>query len=205
MSRKPLPLRIRFALLFAVITCVATLQGCGTQQPMLDQANHGAALSMSLQTEMANFRATQAVVAQQRLDSVRRQLASMASYQTESEFDEQVKKAAGTATTNQLYTDLRTLADSRISDEKQLEQQLQQIDADLAKMLSPLPDTAQALGTTQKALAVMGDELPVKDRIDTVARFAKGIKDSIEANKEKIEAAKESTPNTPVQVPLAVE
>lgn len=198
MSRRPFPPRIRFALMFTCATCVATLQGCGTPQPLLDQANHGATLSMSLQTEMTNFRATQAVIAQQRLDSVRRQLASMSTYQVESDFDERVKKVAGTATT-QLYTELRTLADSRIADEKLLEQQLQQIDVDLAKLLSPLPDTTQALGTTQKALAVMGEELSAKDRFDSVASFANEIKAGIEDNKVKIEAAKASTPTAPVQ------
>lgn len=188
----------RLALMLACTTCIATMQGCGTPQPLLDQANHGAALSISLQTEMANFRATQAAIAQQRLNSVRRQLASMSTYQSESDFDERVKKAASTATT-QLYTELRTLADSRIEDEKVMTEQSQQVDADLAKLLSPLPDTTQALGNTQKALAVIGEELSARDRMDSAADFAKQIKAGIEDNKAKIEAAKAATTTAPVQ------
>lgn len=197
-SRRP-----RFATLMAGTVCVAMLQGCSTPQALLDQANNGATLALSLQTEMVNFRATQADVAQHRLDSVRRQLASLSTYQVESDFDERLKKAAGTATTTQLYTDLRTLADSRGADEKLLAQQLAQIDADLAKVLSPLPDTAQALGSTQKALAVLGDELSAQDRIKATTNFAKLIKAGIDDNKKKIEAAKAGTPPAPVQPPVA--
>lgn len=190
--------RNRLALMLACATCIATMPGCGTPQPLLNQANHGAALSISLQTEMANFRAAQSAIAQQRLNSVRRQLASMSTYQSESDFDERVKKAAGTATT-QLYTELRTLADSRIEDEKVMAQQSQRVDADIAKLLSPLPDITQALGNTQKALAVIGEELSARDRMDSAADFAKQIKAGIEDNKAKIEAAKAATTTAPAQ------
>lgn len=189
-----LPCALGFLLLIAGIT---TLQGCNTPQALLDQANQGASLSLSLQTEMANFRAVQAAIAQQRLDSIRTQLSSIATLQSETDFEERLRKAAGTATTAALYSELRTLTDSRMADEKQLQQQLLQIDTDLAKLTSPLPDTAQALGNTQKALAVMGDELPVKSRLDAVAQFAGDIKKSIEDNKEKIEAAKGNSPEPP--------
>lgn len=203
MIRRPASRRARIATLWACTACVAALQGCSTPQALLDQANNGATLAMSLQTEMMNFRATQARIAQHRLDSVRRQLASLSTYQVESDFDERLKKVAGTATTTQLYTDLRTLADSRGADEKLLAQHLAQIDADLSKVLSPLPDTAQALGSTQKALAVLGEELSAQDRIKATANFAKVIKAGIEDNKKKIAAASAGTPPAPVQPPAA--
>ena len=203
MTLKPVSGRTRFALLLIGTVCVAVAPGCSTPQALLDQANHGATLAMSLQTEMTNFRAVQADVAQHRLDSVRRQLASLASYQIESDFDERLNKLAGTATTTQLYTDLRSLADSRGADEQLLAQQLAQIDADLAAMWLPLPDTAQGLATTQKALAVLGDELSVSDRVKVTSSFARQIKAGIEDNRKKIEAAQANTSPAPVQPPAA--
>ena len=203
MMLRPVARRTRLTTLLAGTVCVVALQGCSTPQALLDQANHGATLAMSLQTEMANFRAVQADVAQHRLDSVRRQLASLSSYQIESDFDKRLKTLAGTATTERLYTDLRTLADSRGADEQLLAQQLAQIDADLATMLAPLPDTTQALGATQRALAVLGDELSAQDRIKATANFAKRIKAGIDDNTKRIKASKADTPPAPVQPPAA--
>lgn len=180
------------------------LGACSTPQPLLDQANNGAALAMSLQVEMANFRATQAEVSAQRLDSIRRQLASLATYQVESDFDDRVRRLAGSAGSQQLYTDLRALADSRGADERLLSKQLADIDADLAKVLAPLPDTAQALGGTQKALAVLGEELSANDRLAAVSGFARTIKAAIDDNREKIEAAKQASAAAPVQPPAPV-
>lgn len=190
------PFRIAASLTFMII-----LGGCSTPQPLLDQANNGATLAMSLQAEMANFRATQADISQQRLEAIRRQLASLASYQIESDFDDRLKKLAGDTASAQLYAELRSLADSRGTDEKLLIQKLAAIDADLAKVLAPIPDTTQALGTTQKSLAVLGEELSPKDRIAAVSAFAKKIKAAIDDNKKKIEAAKQGTPEAPVQAP----
>lgn len=176
-----------------------SLGACSTPQPLLDQANNGATLTMSLQTELATFRATQSDVSQQRLDSIRRQLASLATYQVEADFDDRLRRLAGTASSQQLYNDLRTLADSRGTDERALALQLAQIDADLAKVLAPLPDTAQSLAATQKALSALGEELAPKDRVSAVSSFARTVKAAIDDNRQKIEAARQATPVAPVQ------
>jgi hypothetical protein len=194
---------IRACAFLAALGSVVWLQGCSTPQPLLDQANNGAMLTMSLQAEMDRFRSVRSEIAQHRLDSIRRQLTSLSTYQIESDFDERVKKAAGTATTTQLYTDLRTLADSRVADEKLLAQQMEQVDTELGKVLAPLPDTVNALQATQKTLAVMGEELSMTDRLSTVASFSKDIKAGIEDNKKKIDDAKKETAIAPVQPPSA--
>lgn len=185
----------------AGVLMALSLGACSTPQPLLDQANHGAALAMSLQVEMDNFRFTQSEISAQRLDSIRRQLTSLASHRVESDFDARVGRLAGTAGSEQLYIDLRTLADSRGADQRLLSQQLADLDAELAKVLAPLPDTAQALGTTQKALAVLGEELPMKDRLAAVGGFARMIRATIDDNRKKIEAAKQTTAVAPVQPP----
>lgn len=186
------------ALLLAALSLV--LGGCSTPQPLLDQANHGATLTLALQAELAAFRGTQAEIAQQRLDSIRRQLASLATYQVESDFDDRLRRLAGGGAQT-LYADLRTLADSRGGHEAALAKQLADIDADLAKLLAPLPDTAQGLAATQKALAVLGEELSSKDRLAAASRFARTIKAAIDDQRDKIDAARQATPPTPVQAP----
>ncbi|MDP1899447.1 MAG: hypothetical protein Q8K96_03200 [Rubrivivax sp.] len=175
------------------------LGACSTPQPLLDQANNGATLAMSLQTELAAFRVTQSDISQQRLDTIRRQLASLATYQVESDFDDRIRRLAGTAASQQLYNDLRTLADSRGTDERALAKQLADIDSDLAKVLAPLPDTAQGLAATQKALALLGEELSPKDRVAAISSFARTVKTAIDDNRQKIEAVRQATPAAPVQ------
>lgn len=201
MTKHSFSIKVRSFAIPACLAATTVLVGCATPQPLLDQANNGAALTMLLQAEMNQFRAVQGDIAQQRIESVRRQLTSLATYQGNADFDERVKKAAGATATNQLYADLRMLADSRGADEKSLAQQLLQIDADLKKVLTPLPDVGNALETTQKKLAVMGEELSAEDRIKVVSSFAKEIKAGIDDNKKKIEAAKASTATAPVQSP----
>jgi hypothetical protein len=154
---------------------------------------------MSLQTELAAFRATQSDISQQRLNSIRQQLASLATYQVEADFDDRIRRLTGTASSQQLYNELRTLADSRGTDERALALQLAQIDADLGKVLAPLPDTAQSLAATQRALSALGEELAPKDRVSAVSSFARTVKAAIDDNRQKIEAARQATPAAPVQ------
>jgi DNA repair exonuclease SbcCD ATPase subunit len=180
-------------------TLALALGACSTPQPLLDQANNGATLAMSLETELAAFRATQSDISQQRLDSMRRQLASLATYQVEADFDDRIRRLTGTAGSQQLYTDLRALADSLGTDERALARQLAEIDADLAKVLAPLPDMAQSLAATQKALSALGEELSPKDRVAAVSSFARTVKTAIDDNRQRIEAAKQATPAAPVQ------
>ena len=175
------------------------LGACSTPQPLLDQANNGATLAMSLQTELAAFRATQSDISQQRLDSIRRQLASLATYPVAADFDDRIRRLAGPAGSQQIYADLRTLADSRGTDERALALQMAEIDADLAKVLAPLPDTAQSLAATLKTLSALGEELAPKDRVAAVSSFARTVKAAIDDNRQKIEAARQATPAAPVQ------
>ncbi len=186
---------------WAAVMTTALLCACSTPQPLLDQANHGASLAMSLQAELNHFREAQAQVAQQRLDSIRTQLTTMVTYQTDAEFDERIGKLAGTSAATKLFNELKTLADSRITDEKQLTEDLQAIDALLAKQWQPLPDITKALTNTQKTLAVMGNELPIKTRIQTVRSFAKQVQANVNANKNKMKQADAERTAPTVQPP----
>src|SRR5688500_18469772 len=79
----------------AAVVFITWLGGCATPQAALDQANNGAALTMSLQAELQNLRAAQANVAQLRLESIRRQNAMLATYDVDAAFGERVQQAVG--------------------------------------------------------------------------------------------------------------
>jgi chromosome segregation ATPase len=191
MSRHPLTLPALLLTLFVA--------GCATPQAALDQANNGAALTMSLQAELQNFRAVQATVAQGRIDSVRRQQAALASYEADSAFDERVLRLAGKGEALALHTTLKDLADSRQRDEQALLARLAEIDATFAKLLQPLHEATPKLKAAQEALAALGQQLTVQQRLDIASAFAKEIRKTIDENKKKIDAAQAAAPAAPAQ------
>lgn len=175
------------------VLSVLILGGCATTpQGALDQANNGAALTMSLQAEIVRFRSIETTVMKARVALIKEQQISLAQYDSLRAFDDRIATAAGNGGPKTLETQLSDLADSRQKDEAALNAKIADLTATYDKLLTALPDPSGNLTATQKALAKMGDQLSVKDQISIVASFAKGIKQSIEDNKKKIEDAKVS-------------
>lgn len=177
-----------------LVAMSSVLVGCATPQAALDQANNGAALTVSLESELRKFRSVQATIAQARIDSVRRQRTRLATYDSDAAFEERVKRVAGNTATLQLYAELKELSDSRAQDERELQKQLTELDADFAKLLSPLPDTTPALTASQGALLKLGKQLSYKERINLTAAFVKAVKKSIDENRKKIDEAIDAAP-----------
>lgn len=179
---------VAYAICFSTLSI--GLSGCSTTPTAaLDQANNGAALTMSLQSELQSFQEVQVSIAKARIDSIRRQSIRLATYDADAAFDERILKAAGKEDVLKLYTTLKDLADSRAKDEQMLNSKIAEMDESFEKLLTPLPDVTKKIKATQKALAVLGEELSAKDRIELVATFAKSIKQTIDENKKKIDAA----------------
>lgn len=189
--------------MLVLAACCYSLTGCSTPQAALDQANNGAALSMSLQAQMAALRAAQANVARARLDNVRDQNAVIAKYQFASAFDERVRTVIGSTAESQLATDLRMLSDSRAKDERDLAAALAALDASMAGVLDPVPVSDPQLAATEQAMAALGQELRPEQRIRSIAAFAVDLKKSIDSNRKKGEAAADGTPAAKVQGPPA--
>lgn len=185
-------------ILFITALC-ACLGGCATPQAALDQANNGAALTMSLQAEIQKFRSVQSEIARARVESIRRQQVQLATYESDSAFDERILRLAGKSEALSLYTTLKELSDSRLKDELSLKARLAELDESFTKLLAPLPDLTAKLTATQAALAILGEELSAKERIELVSIFAKAIKKTIDDNKKKIADAAAATPVAPVQ------
>jgi hypothetical protein len=185
------------------IAYALALAGCKTPQPALDQANNGAALTMTLKAQLTNLRTTQAKVAKARIDSIHRQKAQMALYQVDSAFDERVRLTAGDSARAQLLSTLRDLGDSRGKDQKDLDDALAALDKDMSALLAPVPDVDAKLGAAQQALAALGQELPLPQRAALLAGFASDVNKSLEQNRKKSEDAAAAAPTAPVQDPPA--
>jgi len=175
--------------------CACLLAGCKTPQPAIDQANNGAALTLSLQTELTRMRTLQGAIAKARLDSVRRQRAMMAEYAADSAFDERIRKVVGDNAQEKLVNDLLMLSDSRATDEDELGKALAALDADMAAVLAPVPDQNGRLAATQKAMAELGTQLPLEQRARILAGFASELKEEIDKHRK----AADTTAPAPVQ------
>ena len=175
--------------IFALLTAAAllgSLAGCGSApQAALDQANHGAALTAALESELRTLRATQASVAQSRLDSIRRLNTSMARFDAEAAFDERVQKAANKPAHAQLFSTFQELSDSRAKDEEALQATLAQADAAYAKLLLPAPDPGGQLQATRQALMALSEQLTIKERLALSAQFAKTVRRAVKDQKEE--------------------
>jgi len=185
--------------LVSAIALTVVLSGCKTPPAALDQANNGAALTVSLEAELREFRRVQNTIATARMTSVRNQRARLAEYEIEGGFDARIQRAAGNTAAAQLFDSLKELADSRAKDDVQLQSNLSELDAMLLKLIAPLPDSTKSLKATQEALANLGEELPERERVALVAAFAKDIRKGIEDNKKAIEAAERATASPTLQ------
>lgn len=175
--------------LMAAATCIATLAACRTPQAALDQANNGAALTVALQRQLDDLRATQANIARARVERIRSINAKIAEYEAQFAFDERVRAAAGDSSGTQLASQLRTLADSRAQDDQGLKTALAALDANMASLVQPLPSQTAKLEATQKAMAALGEELPLEERARIIGAFAADLKKAIDSNKAQDGAA----------------
>jgi len=117
-------------------------------------------------------------------------------YNNELAFDAHVLRMAGDAQALDLYDKLKSLSDSRAADDLALQTRIADLDESLAKLLDPLPDVSTDLTATQQALATRGDELSVKDRNSNVVSFARQVKETVDENKRKAQAAEPQQPQT---------
>ena len=171
--------------------------GCGTPLPVLDQARNTGALTAALQGEVQEYRRVQALIAQQRIDNTRMQLASVARNEMRTTYADLLDEAVGATEQKRLYRQLLELANAYAELDQDHEAKLKGIDDQLAKVLSPLPDTNAKLAAAQKAVIPLSEELSPSERLTALTKFAKAVKDSIDEAKKKIDDAQKATPASP--------
>lgn len=96
----------RFVLLLALNTSTIALVGCGTPAPVLNQARHLSGLSSALQSEIEEYRRTQALIAEQRIENVRAQLAMVARNEMRATYSDRIDKTIGNTEPRRLYKQL---------------------------------------------------------------------------------------------------
>lgn len=180
-----------------VAVSLTLLAGCATPQAVLDQANNGVSMTVSLQEALTDFRRVQASIAKGRIDSVRRQQLLLAAYESDFAYDSRVMQAVGKTDELKLFNQLKEMSDSRAKDAKDLQARLAMIDAQMAKLVTHLPDGTEKLKETQKALASLGTQLTTMERVDLGVTFAKSFKKTLEENKSKADAAVDKASATP--------
>jgi hypothetical protein len=183
----------------AIFVCACALAGCKTPQAALDQANNGAALTLSLQEQMAALHSTQSTIAKNRIESIRRLNAMVLDYKVASAFDDRVRMTAGGSAEAQLESDLRALANSLAQDHAELASSLASLDAEMSSLLQSVPVQDAQLAATQRAMAALGQELSLQHRAQVIAGFAATLKKTIDKNTEKSQAAAASAPDVQAQ------
>ncbi|WP_431798343.1 hypothetical protein SGO26_29450 (plasmid) [Cupriavidus metallidurans] len=183
--------------LFALGLSLVGLAGCSTPQAALDQARNTAALTVSLSAEQREFRRVQTIIANSRIESIRRQTSELETYEAMARFDDRVRRVAGLDEELKVFKALRDLSDSRSQDEVDLAAKLKAIDDNLATILTPLPESTSKVSALQKALLPLGEELSSTERTKAAVQFAKSVKEGLDASKQKLAVSEAVTPTAP--------
>lgn len=171
----------------ASLPCLLALSGCANvPKTEVDQANQTALLIANFQAEVQEFKRVQALLAAQRIDSIKSMQTKLETYRSDDKFDERAAKLAGQDSRSKLFTDLQTLSDSRAKDAQDLSKALADLDTQFATLVSTLPDISPALSSARKSLAILGDNLSTADRIKVTASFAKAVKEAVDKNRNQI-------------------
>jgi hypothetical protein len=193
-------MKLKVTSLTCLLLLLSVLAGCASApQAELDQANHTAILMSSLLAEQQRFQTTKTAVAQARRDSVLGQRALITTYEMDSQLGDEVRKAVGKQDVIKVETLLKDLSEKMLKEDQDLAEALATFDAELSKLLAPLPDSSDAIQKAQKQISALGEQVSVKDRLKITSDFAQSIKKSVDENRKKIEAAKSEAPASPAQ------
>jgi cob(I)alamin adenosyltransferase len=184
----------KLALFFLWPLCLLLAACSSTPQAALDQANNGTSLMLAMQGEIAKFKTEQAAIASLRIDTIRQAQTNLARGQMITADDDRIFAIAGKKNISDNLSVITGLVDARDKDERALNDKTLEINKSLGGLLTPLPVIDKELKEAQKSLAILGNELSSEERFKIFSAFAKDIKKSVDANKKKIEEAK----NAPV-------
>jgi hypothetical protein len=171
--------------LFAILA----LSACGTPKSVIDQANHGIALTSQMELELKEFRRNEANSEQFMVDVLALQQAVAARQMKNFRENDLARQAVGDAATQRIIdnfnTYLRGLADSDATTADALKTS----NRTLSALLAPLPSTGAATTDTQSKFAEFGKELPWSVRKDEFKNLADAIRTNVKENKKKIAEA----------------
>lgn len=182
----------------ALITAASVfMAACNTPQVALDQANHGVRLAERLKTEVEGFRQRAELEAHRKLIEI-----EVMSREASAEavvlatYENRAKLAGQTALLEArrlMRADLEFL-EKALADQQAADRAFAKEYDELRKSAAVPPHKIEAL---QKALADLGTEIPLADRMDAVASFMKQAKETVDKVKQSASATPGAAPAAP--------
>ncbi|WP_326535718.1 hypothetical protein [Pseudorhodoferax sp.] len=173
----------------ACLLAVGLLAGCATPQPALQQASHTAKLMGLVDKETAAFQRVVGAAQAGMVESLGEHRKYLAERQAARTLDDRARASAGDSRTAVLRKQLLDDADAVAAAQAAAVAAPVSFKAQVATLLTPLPG-ADALTQAQAKAAVMGAELSSETRRTELLAFLKGVRDSVDENKKKIDEAK---------------
>ncbi|SHH01568.1 hypothetical protein [Massilia sp. CF038] len=171
------------------IGCALVLSACSTPKVAMDQANNTVGLLSQLDNELNQFRQVQERITDQSLASLRKIEVRTANGAIDTASRLRLHRIARDPVGPALFETVRDSADALARDRASAQLQSAEIDARLAKLMQPLPQSAQGIAAVQLPMAAMGTELSHKTRLAESRQFYEEVKAAVEANKKKIAEA----------------
>jgi hypothetical protein len=173
----------------ACVLAACTMAACGTPPQALDQANNGVRLTASLHNELSRYQRNASQSAQRRLASIQAMETGAAELARDQGYDAYLANAAGKFAELQARVRIREASDAYTKLVMEEEQSRQELAARLASIVKDLPSPAEKLGAVQKALAELGTELSMSERIAIVTKFLGDAKAIVDKNTQAADGA----------------
>lgn len=172
---------------FGCALAALVLASCTTPPQALDQANNGVRLTKNLQTELARYQRNSKLSAQRRLHSIQALETGAGEISRDHEYDTYLAVKGGKTQELDARVRIREASDKYaqlIADEERSRQELA---TRLAAIVGNLPSPAEKLGAVQKAMADLGTELTMAERVAIVTKFVDEAKAIVDKNTKATE------------------
>lgn len=166
------------------------LSACATPRPVLDQANHGVALTSDMALELKAFRRYEADSERFLVSSVALQQAFAAGQMKNFSDTDLARQAVGDPATQHIIDKLNAYLRGLADNDATAAAALKTSNRTLSALLAPLPSTEEATTDTQSKFAEFGKELSWSVRKDEFENLASTIRTNVKENKKKIAEAK---------------
>ena len=170
---------------------IFALSACATPQSVLDQANHGIALTAQMELELKEFRRNEANSEKSMVDSLAVQQAFATGQIKNSRDMDLARQAVGDPATQRIIDNLNAYLRGLADSDATAADALKTSNRTLSALLAPLPSTAPATTDTQSKFAELAKELPWSVRKTEFENLASTIRTNIKDNKDKIAEAKQ--------------
>jgi hypothetical protein len=167
------------------LTAIGT--GCATSPVALEQANHTVQLTQALRVELERYQRNTEIAAQRRFKVIQQDEAFIAEVHKQGMLDEYFRAKAGLMQHTAAESLLLDSANQRAKLNDDQEQARQELANRLTKLLQDLPSPSAKLEAVQKAMAELGTELSLGERIKIITMFFAEAKEISDKSAKELE------------------